>query len=53
MGREINWPRWRLALIGGVIVLTVLLVAATMVAANLVVDLLYGALDPRLRQRTA
>ena len=27
MGREINWPRWRLALIGGVIVLTVLLVA--------------------------
>ena len=30
-----------------------LLVAATMVAANLVVDLLYGALDPRLRQRTA
>ncbi|CAA9216399.1 MAG: ABC transporter, permease protein 1 (cluster 5, nickel/peptides/opines) [uncultured Craurococcus sp.] len=30
-----------------------LLVAATMVTANLVVDLLYGALDPRLRQRTA
>jgi peptide/nickel transport system permease protein len=30
-----------------------LLVAATMVAANLVVDLLYGALDPRLRQRAA
>ena len=26
-----------------------LLVAATMVAANLVVDLLYGVLDPRLR----
>ncbi len=29
-----------------------LLVAATMVTANFVVDLLYGALDPRLRQRT-
>jgi peptide/nickel transport system permease protein len=29
-----------------------LLVAATMVTANLVVDLLYGALDPRLRQGT-
>jgi peptide/nickel transport system permease protein len=26
-----------------------LLVAATMVVSNLVVDLLYGALDPRLR----
>ena len=26
-----------------------LLVAITMVAANLAVDLLYGALDPRLR----
>jgi peptide/nickel transport system permease protein len=26
-----------------------LLVAATMVCANLVVDLLYGLLDPRLR----
>ena len=30
-----------------------LLVAATMVAANLVVDLLYGALDPRLRMARA
>ncbi|MBO1078820.1 ABC transporter permease [Roseomonas haemaphysalidis] len=30
-----------------------LLVAATMVAANLVVDLLYGVLDPRLRVSTA
>jgi peptide/nickel transport system permease protein len=30
-----------------------LLVAATMVTANLVVDLLYGALDPRLRQARA
>jgi peptide/nickel transport system permease protein len=26
-----------------------LLVASTMVAANLLVDLLYGVLDPRLR----
>lgn len=30
-----------------------LLVAGTMVASNLVVDLLYGALDPRLRQARA
>ncbi|WP_142850210.1 ABC transporter permease [Telmatospirillum sp. J64-1] len=30
-----------------------LLVAATMVAANLIVDLLYGVLDPRLRQAPA
>jgi len=30
-----------------------LLVAATMVAANLIVDLLYGVLDPRLRVSTA
>jgi peptide/nickel transport system permease protein len=30
-----------------------LLVAATMVSANLVVDLLYGVLDPRLRVSTA
>jgi peptide/nickel transport system permease protein len=30
-----------------------LLVAATMVTANLVVDLLYGVLDPRLRVSTA
>jgi peptide/nickel transport system permease protein len=30
-----------------------LLVAATMVTANLVVDLLYGVLDPRLRSGTA
>ena len=30
-----------------------LLVAATMVSANLVVDLLYGVLDPRLRVATA
>jgi peptide/nickel transport system permease protein len=30
-----------------------LLVAATMVLSNLVVDLLYGALDPRLRQARA
>jgi peptide/nickel transport system permease protein len=30
-----------------------LLVAATMVMSNLVVDLLYGALDPRLRQARA
>ena len=30
-----------------------LLVAATMVAANLAVDLLYGTLDPRLRAGTA
>ena len=30
-----------------------LLVAATMVTSNLVVDLLYGALDPRLRQMRA
>jgi peptide/nickel transport system permease protein len=29
-----------------------LLVAATMIVANLVVDLLYGALDPRLRVAT-
>ena len=29
---------------------SLLLVAATMVSANLVVDLLYGALDPRLRR---
>jgi peptide/nickel transport system permease protein len=28
-----------------------LLVAATMVVANLVVDLLYGLLDPRLRSQ--
>jgi peptide/nickel transport system permease protein len=27
----------------------VLLLAATMVVANLVVDLLYGVLDPRIR----
>ncbi len=30
-----------------------LLVAGTMVASNLIVDLLYGALDPRLRQARA
>jgi peptide/nickel transport system permease protein len=30
-----------------------LLVASTMVASNLLVDLLYGVLDPRLRQQTA
>jgi peptide/nickel transport system permease protein len=30
-----------------------LLVASTMVASNLIVDLLYGVLDPRLRSQTA
>ena len=30
-------------------IIILLLVAATMVTANLVVDLLYGVLDPRLR----
>ena len=30
-----------------------LLVAITMVSANLVVDLLYGMLDPRLRSRVS
>ena len=30
-----------------------LMIAATMVVSNLVVDLLYGWLDPRLRSQTA
>ena len=36
-----------------VVQVILLMVASTMVAANLIVDLLYGVLDPRLRNAVA